>query len=61
MKDKTLSTNAHNVKIIVRDGRVTLKGPVASQAEKTKVERSALDVLGAGVSEKMTSEIGIAP
>jgi hypothetical protein len=34
---------------------------VASQAEKTKVERSALDVLGAGGSEKITSEIGIAP
>ncbi len=61
VKDKTLSTNAHNVKIIVRDGLVTLKGPVASQAEKTKVEQSALDVLGAGGSEKMTSEIGIAP
>jgi hypothetical protein len=61
MKDKTLSTNAHNVKIIVRDGLVTLKGPVASQAEKDKVERNALDVLGAGGSEKLTSEIGIAP
>lgn len=61
VKDKTLSTNAHNVKIIVRDGLVTLKGPVASHAEKTKIERSALDLLGAGGSEKMTSEIGIAP
>jgi osmotically-inducible protein OsmY len=27
MKDKSLSTYAHNVKIITKDGQVTLKGP----------------------------------
>ncbi len=36
--DKALSTNAHNVKIVVNDGRIWLRGPVASEAEKTRVE-----------------------
>ena len=27
MQDKSLSTYAHNIKIITRDGKVTLKGP----------------------------------
>src|SRR5687767_11406684 len=33
MADKTLSTYAHNIKIIGRNGVVTLKGPVKSEAE----------------------------
>lgn len=32
-----LSMNAKNVKIITRDGVVTLRGPVASEAEKSSV------------------------
>ena len=38
MKDKSLSTYAHNVKIITQDGKVTLKGPVRSQDEKATIE-----------------------
>ena len=34
MKDKSLSTYAHNVKIITQNGQVTLKGPVRSEDEK---------------------------
>src|SRR5690242_12113861 len=34
MKDKNLSTAAHNVKIITDNGNVTLKGPVRSEQEK---------------------------
>jgi hyperosmotically inducible periplasmic protein len=45
--DKSLSTYAHNVKIIVADGRVTLKGPVRSQEEKEAVEKLAIAVAGA--------------
>jgi hyperosmotically inducible periplasmic protein len=41
MADKDLSTYAHNVKIIVRDGTVTLKGPVKSDDEKQKVKSDA--------------------
>ncbi len=33
-KDKALSTYAHNIKVISRDGMVTLKGPVRSEDEK---------------------------
>ena len=32
--DKSLSTYAHNVKVISQDGVVTLKGPVRSEEEK---------------------------
>jgi len=32
--DQSLSTDAHNVKIIARHGKVTLKGPVDSDQEK---------------------------
>ena len=56
--DKTLSTYAHNVKVIVRDGVVTLRGPVRSDQEKTAVEEKAR--LAAGKS-KVQSEISIAP
>src|ERR1700755_37811 len=33
VQDKSLSTYAHNVKIIALDGMVTLKGPVRSDEE----------------------------
>src|SRR3954468_5767659 len=36
-QDKSLSTYAHNVKVVVHDGSVTLRGPVRSGDEKTKV------------------------
>jgi osmotically-inducible protein OsmY len=48
MDDKTLSTNAHNVKVIAQNGKVTLKGPVASEEEKQSVEQKATEVAGAG-------------
>jgi len=44
--DKGLSTNAHNVKIITVNGVVTLRGPVNSAAEKTKVASAAHHVAG---------------
>ena len=46
--DKTLSTYAHNVKIISRNGQVTLKGPVRSQAEADAIAAKATDIAGAG-------------
>lgn len=39
--DGSLSTNAHNCKVIVDNGVVTLTGPVASADERTKVEQLA--------------------
>jgi len=44
--DKTLSKSAHNVKIVTKDGVVTLRGPVTSEDEKTKVEKIAQQVAG---------------
>jgi hyperosmotically inducible periplasmic protein len=46
-QDKALSTYAKNVKIITKDGGVTLKGPVRSEEEKKVIETKANDVAGA--------------
>ena len=56
--DDSLSTYAHNVKIITRDGLVTLRGPVRSAEEKKLVEVKAAEI--AGGTEKVTSQISIA-
>ena len=48
VKDKNLSMAAHNVTIITKDGKVTLKGRVKSDAEKQTVETAAASVAGAG-------------
>ena len=41
VKDKSLSMDAHNAKIITRSGVVTLRGPVANEAESKKLEKIA--------------------
>lgn len=41
VKDKSLSLNAHNVKIITHNGVVTLRGPVENSAEKIKLQSIA--------------------
>jgi hyperosmotically inducible protein len=56
--DKSLSTYAHNVKIVAQDGKVTLRGPVRSDDEKRNVEAKAAAVVGEG---NVTSQIEIAP
>ena len=47
MADKSLSTNAHNIKIITANGAVTLKGPVKSDEEKQQVASKAAEVVDA--------------
>ena len=44
--DSNMSVNAHNVKIVTQDGKVTLRGPVKTAAEKTKIEEIARAVAG---------------
>jgi hyperosmotically inducible periplasmic protein len=44
--DDSLSTNAHNVKIVAVDGVVTLRGPVDSAEEKNRVAAKAQQVAG---------------
>ena len=58
MADKSLSTSAHNVKIIAQNGIVTVKGPVKSSAEKAIVEQKAEEVAG---KSNTKSEIEVAP
>lgn len=56
MKDKSLSTYAHNVKIITQDGQVTLKGPVRSEDEKKAIEAKATEIAG---ENKVTDELDV--
>jgi len=56
-KDKSLSTYAHNVKIIAENGTVTLKGPVRSDDEKKAIEAKAAEV----ACKNVNSEISVVP
>lgn len=58
MADKSLSTYAHNVKIVTVNGEVTLNGVVRSESEKSAVETKARDIAGA---DKVISDVTIAP
>lgn len=52
-----LSTTAHNVKIITRDGHVTLRGPVKSTDERTAIANAAARVSGVkGVDNQLEVE-----
>jgi osmotically-inducible protein OsmY len=46
MKDGSLSMNAKNVKIIARDGAISLKSPVDSQQEKDTIATAAGAIAG---------------
>ena len=46
VKDGSLSMNAKNVKIIARDGTITLQGPVDSQQEKDTIGAEAGEIAG---------------
>ena len=56
--DDSLSTSAHNVKIITANGAVTLRGPVTSDVEKKKIAAMAEQVAGAG---KVQNYLEVAP
>ena len=58
VQDKSLSSYAHNVKIIAENGAVTLKGPVTSNEEKAAVEAKAAEIAGA---DKVNSQLEIKP
>jgi len=48
VKEKSLTAVAKNVKIITSAGQVTLRGPVNSEEEKTKIESLAKTAAGEG-------------
>ncbi len=55
VKDKSLSTYAHNVKIIAQNGVVTLKGPVRSEEERSTINAKAAEIAGANsMKDEMT-------
>jgi len=58
VKDESLSTYAHNVKIITQNGEVTLKGPVRSEDEKRTIEAKAAEVAG---ENKVVNQLDIKP
>ena len=58
VKDKSLSTYGHNVKVITQNGQVTLKGPVKSEDEKKAIEAKAAEVAG---ENKVSSELNVKP
>jgi hyperosmotically inducible protein len=59
MADKSLSTYAHNVKIISQNGMVTLKGPVRSDEEKQSIVAKAVEV--AGGANKVNDQLSVKP
>jgi len=56
--DKSLSTYAHNVKVIVQNGEVTLKGPVRSEEESQAIQAKAQQLTGASA---IHNEMTVAP
>ena len=57
MADKSLSTYAHNVKIISQDGVVTLKGPVNSPDEVKTIVAKAVQVTGN--ADKVVNQLSV--
>jgi hyperosmotically inducible protein len=58
MLDKSLSTYAHNVKVISQNGTVTLRGPVHSDDEKQAIEAKAAEVAG---KDKVVNDLTVVP
>jgi osmotically-inducible protein OsmY len=56
--DKSLSTYAHNVKIVAVNGAVTLNGVVRDSHEKSVIETKALALAGKG---NVTDDLTVAP
>jgi predicted small lipoprotein YifL len=54
--DSSMSLNARNVKIVTSQGKVTLRGPVDSAAEKDAIDKFAREVAGEG---NVTNEIEV--
>jgi hyperosmotically inducible protein len=55
--DKSLSTYAHNIKIVSQGGAVTLKGPVKSDDEKKAIVAKAVAVTGS--ADRVTDQMSV--
>jgi hyperosmotically inducible protein len=57
-EDSSLSTYAHNIKVITQNGKVTLRGPVRSEEEKANLEAKAVGVAG---QDNVIDQLQVAP
>ena len=53
-----VSINAQNVKVITANGNVTLRGPVASEAERDAIYHAAVEVAG---EDNVMNELQVPP
>jgi osmotically-inducible protein OsmY len=58
MQDKSMSTYAHNVKVVTQSGQVTLSGPVRTDEEKQAIVQKAAEVAG---QDHVVDQISVAP
>ena len=56
VSDKALSIYAHNIKVIVSGGKVTLEGPVHSEAERQQL---LSDVISVAEAENVINKITV--
>jgi ferritin-like metal-binding protein YciE len=57
VSEKDLSLDGHNVKIMVKDGTVTLRGPVKSEAERARIEEISTKI---AVGHEVINQLEIA-
>ena len=58
MQDKSMSTYAHNLKVVTQNGQVTLSGPVRTDEEKQAIVQKAAEVAG---QDRIVDQISVAP
>ena len=58
MQDKSMSTYAHNVKVVTQNGQVTLSGPVRTDEEKQAIVEKAAEIAG---QDRIVDQISVAP
>jgi hyperosmotically inducible protein len=56
-RDRSLSHDAHNIRIFMQNGKVILRGPVRSEGEKSNVEGKAANAVG---QENVTNQLEVA-
>ena len=59
MADKSLSVYAHNVKIVSREGTVTLRGPVRSADEANSIVSKAIGITNS--ADKVINQMSVEP
>ena len=58
MQDKSMSTYAHNLKVVTQNGQVTLSGPVRTDEEKQAIVQKAAEIAG---QDRIVDQISVAP